>query len=64
MVHGAQAAQEREAAEVERILAALCEELPPSRAAALTARLTGVARNTIYARAMELSRHGPKDGES
>ncbi len=61
MVHGAAAGGEQTSADVDRILSILLEELPPSRAAVLTARLTGVAKNTIYARAMQLSRHGPKE---
>jgi 16S rRNA (cytidine1402-2'-O)-methyltransferase len=64
MVHGAPAAAGRDAQEVERVLAVLCEELPPSRAAAVAARLTGAARNSLYARAMELSRSGASDDES
>ena len=35
-------------AEVRRVFEVLRRELPPGRAAALTAELTGVARNAVY----------------
>jgi 16S rRNA (cytidine1402-2'-O)-methyltransferase len=43
----ASAGDENEA-EVRRVFEVLRRELPPGRAAALTAELTGVARNTVY----------------
>ena len=41
-------------ADAERWLAALVEELPPARAARVVAAVTGVARDELYARALEL----------
>ncbi len=43
----------------ERILAALCEELPAAQAAKLTARLTGAKRSELYERAVALGRARP-----
>jgi 16S rRNA (cytidine1402-2'-O)-methyltransferase len=40
---------------MERALALLVPELPPARAAAIAAQLSGVARNVAYARALALS---------
>jgi 16S rRNA (cytidine1402-2'-O)-methyltransferase len=40
--------------EAERILALLLEELPVKKAAKLTAEITGVGRNLLYARAVEM----------
>jgi 16S rRNA (cytidine1402-2'-O)-methyltransferase len=45
-------------AESERWLAALLDELPPSAAARVAARVTGVARDRLYARALELKGRG------
>ena len=42
-------------AELDRILDALLAELPPTRAAAIAARLTGVPRRDAYNRAMRLA---------
>lgn len=44
--------------DVERWLAALLSELPPSRAARMAAAVTGVARQALYARALEISARG------
>ncbi|HJU21219.1 MAG TPA: 16S rRNA (cytidine(1402)-2'-O)-methyltransferase [Casimicrobiaceae bacterium] len=41
--------------DVDRWLAALLSELPPSHAARVAAAATGVARQTLYARALEIS---------
>jgi 16S rRNA (cytidine1402-2'-O)-methyltransferase len=40
--------------ESERLLAALLDELPPSRAARVAAAVTGLARDALYARAIAL----------
>jgi 16S rRNA (cytidine1402-2'-O)-methyltransferase len=40
--------------EADRLLAALLDELPPSRAARVAAAVTGLARETLYARALVL----------
>lgn len=42
------AAGEQRDAEIRRVFGVLRRELPPGRAAALTAELTGVARNVVY----------------
>ena len=42
--------------EAVRVLARLLEELPPARAARVAADLTGVGRDQLYARALELGR--------
>jgi 16S rRNA (cytidine1402-2'-O)-methyltransferase len=46
--------------DVDRWLAALVQELPPARAARVAAAASGVARNTLYARAQALK--GEHDG--
>lgn len=43
------------ALELDRVLELLLAELPPARAAAVAARLTGVSRREVYARAMEMA---------
>ncbi|AYH45294.1 16S rRNA (cytidine(1402)-2'-O)-methyltransferase [Azoarcus sp. DN11] len=53
IVAGAPAA-EGLGAEAERVLALLLAELPVKSAARLAAEITGAARNTLYARALEL----------
>jgi len=52
VVAGAEAGEDL--AEARRLLAALLEELPAGRAAALVAKLTGVAKNRLYRLALEL----------
>jgi 16S rRNA (cytidine1402-2'-O)-methyltransferase len=42
------------AADADRLLVALLEELPPARAARVAAGVTRLARDTLYARALEL----------
>lgn len=57
VVHGAeQAEQKGDEVQLERVLTLLLKELPPSRAAALAAQLTGAKRNDAYAAAMRLAK--------
>jgi 16S rRNA (cytidine1402-2'-O)-methyltransferase len=49
------AAPEGDEALLDRLLPALLEELPPSRAARIASKLTGVPRPRVYERALELS---------
>jgi 16S rRNA (cytidine1402-2'-O)-methyltransferase len=49
VVAGAQAEAPSDDAEVVRIYALLAQDLPPSRAVALCARITGRSRNAVYA---------------
>jgi 16S rRNA (cytidine1402-2'-O)-methyltransferase len=53
LVLGPGAAPKPGLAEAERVLAALLESLPPSEAARLAARITGVPRNALYRKALE-----------
>lgn len=55
MVAGAQAAGEASDAEAERILRLLLAELPVKQAAALAAEITGLKKNLLYEKALELS---------
>jgi 16S rRNA (cytidine1402-2'-O)-methyltransferase len=56
VVHGApETAGKADAVELERVMTLLLKELPPSRAAALAAQLTGARRNDAYALAMRLT---------
>jgi 16S rRNA (cytidine1402-2'-O)-methyltransferase len=55
LVHGAPPVHGEELdASVERALAVLMEELPLKQAASLAAKLTGIKRNLLYQRALEL----------
>ena len=57
VVQGAPESQGKaESVELERVVALLVRELPPSRAAALAAQLTGARRNEAYALAMRLAK--------
>jgi 16S rRNA (cytidine1402-2'-O)-methyltransferase len=59
VVQGAREAENKaEALELERVVALLVRELPPSRAAALAAQITGARRNEAYALAMKLAKGG------
>jgi len=49
--------------EAESLLRTLLEELPPSQAARITARLTGVNRSELYALALELGERRPVRGQ-
>ena len=42
--------------EAERVLRILCAELPPTRAAALAAQITGAKKNALYPLAVQLAR--------
>lgn len=56
IVHGAPArGDEQLSAEAERLLRVLMEELPVRQAATLAARLTGLKKNALYKKALELS---------
>lgn len=62
VVHGAPETQGKaDSAELERVVALLLGELPPSRAAALAAQLTGARRNDAYALAMKLAKAGERE---
>jgi 16S rRNA (cytidine1402-2'-O)-methyltransferase len=57
VVQGARESENRaEALQLERVVGLLVKELPPSRAAALAAQLTGARRNEAYALAMRLAK--------
>jgi len=56
VIEGAAAAEaDADLALLERALALLVPELPPARAAAIAAQLSGAARNVAYARALAIS---------
>jgi len=56
LVHGLAVAEGAEPnIEVERVLRILCAELPPTRAAALAAQITGAKKNALYALAVQLT---------
>lgn len=62
VVHGAPQTQAKaDAVELERVVTLLLRELPPSRAAALAAQLTGARRNDAYSVAMRLARPGGEE---
>jgi 16S rRNA (cytidine1402-2'-O)-methyltransferase len=54
LVEGAPATTDAAAVEAERILAILLAECPVSQAAALTAQITGLKKNALYQRALQL----------
>ena len=54
LVQGARLESGGDAAEVERLLRILLEELPVKKAAALAARITGRKKNALYKLALEL----------
>ena len=57
VVQGARESENKaEALQLERVVGLLVKELPPSRAAALAAQLTGARRNEAYALAMRLAK--------
>ena len=55
LVAGAPAVAGGSDADAERVLKALLKELPVKQAAALAAEITGLKKNALYARALELS---------
>ena len=57
VVQGARESENKaQALQLERVVGLLVKELPPSRAAALAAQLTGARRNEAYALAMRLAK--------
>ena len=50
------------AADADRLLGALLEELPPARAARVAAAVTGQSRDALYARALALQSRMPRPG--
>jgi 16S rRNA (cytidine1402-2'-O)-methyltransferase len=56
IVEGAPPDQDAQAAQAQRTLEVLLEELPVKQAAALAAKLTGARKNELYALALELKR--------
>ena len=58
VVQGAQRSEDKaEALQLEKVVGLLVKELPPSRAAALAAQLTGARRNEAYALALRLAKN-------
>lgn len=61
IVHGRRAPQsEQQAAEAERVLLLLLEDLPASQAARLAAKITGARKNALYERALQLTEEKTK----
>ena len=59
VVQGAREGENKaESLQLERVVALLIRELPPGRAAALAAQITGAKRNDAYALAMKLAKSG------
>lgn len=54
LVEGAQAAEDASAVEAERILGILLAECSVKQAAALTAQITGLKKNALYERALQM----------
>lgn len=57
LVRGAPPLLDEVGADAMRTLSILLEELPVRQAAAITARLTGLKKNLLYARALEMAAH-------
>ena len=65
VVQGAPQSESRaDAVELERVVGVLVKELPPGRAAAVAAQLTGARRNEAYALAMRLAKEPDADSEA
>ena len=60
LVHGAAQAAEPESLDLDRLLEELIPELGVKRAAAVAARVTGLARNRLYQRALALNGEGER----
>lgn len=57
LVHGRMVPEDaQQSVEAERVLRILCAELPPTRAAALAAQITGAKKNALYPLAVRLAR--------
>lgn len=56
MIHGVHVDTVTAPVDPDRILRVLCEELPPTRAAAVVARITGAKKSDFYTRAVEYSK--------
>lgn len=54
LVEGASSGTDTDEAEAGRILEILLSELPPSQAASLAARITGIRKNRLYERALQM----------